>query len=228
MTSANIAAPAFDQLMRARHSVRGFLPQEVPEPLLKRVFDTAQQAPSNCNVQAWGVHVASGPCAARLRTALHALAASGAASTYDIVPNSTYPGVYRDRQIASAKVLFAATGVARDDTAARNASMLRNYQFFDAPHAAFFFLPDWAGMREAADLGIYVQSLMLALTANGLASCAQGALGRYADVIHRELGVDSDLKLLFGMAFGYPDPAHPANAARTARRTVDESVMFHR
>jgi len=83
-------------------------------------------------------------------------------------------------------------------------------------------------MREAADAGMYAQSLMLALTANGLASCAQGALSHFGDVVHRELGVGPDLKVLFGLAFGYPDPDHPANAALTTRLPVDEAVVFHR
>src|SRR5690606_14236485 len=136
-------------------------------------------------------------------------------------------GDYRSRQIDAAKALFSATGVARDDKDARARSFLRSFRFFDAPHAAFIFLPEWAGMREAADVGIYAQSLMLALTANGLASCAQGALSHHADIVHRELGVGPEMRLLFGLAFGYPDLSHPANNARTVRASVDEAVVFH-
>lgn len=220
-------AETFDALMRARHSVRGFRPDPVPPALLAQIFATAQQAPSNCNVQPWVVHVVSGDSAARLRTALHDRAASGAAPAPDFPLTGAYPGDYRGRQIDAAKALFAATGVARDDTPARVASYLRNFRFFDAPHAAFVFLPDWAGMREAADAGMYAQSLMLALTAQGLASCAQGALSHYADLVHHELGVAPGHRLLFGLAFGYPDPDHPANTARTTRLPVEQAVAFH-
>ena len=62
------------------------------------------------------------------------------------------------------------------------------------------------------------------LTANGLASCAQGALSHHAEIVHRELGVGDDHKLLFGIAFGYEDPAHPANSARTVR---DKDHVLH-
>jgi nitroreductase len=216
-----------DLLMRERRSIRGFLDRPVPDDLMQRVFATAQLAPSNCNVQPWVVHVVSGDAATRMRDALHAVAASGASMTPDFPLTGGYPGAYRTRQIDAAKALFQATGVARDDVAARTASFLRNFRFFDAPHAAFLFLPEWGGMREAADCGMYAQSLMLALTANGLASCAQGALSHYAQTVHRELGVPDDMRLLFGIAFGFEDDTHPANATRTVREDVGSAIRFH-
>jgi nitroreductase len=217
----------FGALMRARRSVRGFSDQPVPAETLQAIFATAQQAPSNCNVQPWVVHVVSGAAATAMRAALHDHARSGAAPAPDFPLTAGYPGDYRTRQVDAAKALFAATGVARDDVAARTTSFLRNFRFFDAPHAAFIYLPRWAGIREAADCGMYAQSLMLALTAAGLASCAQGALGHYADVVRRQLGVADDLKLLFGIAFGHEDTDHPANAARTVRAALHETTVFH-
>lgn len=216
-----------ETLMRERRSVRGFRPDPIPAPLLRRIFETAQLAPSNCNVQPWVVHVVSGEAAERMRGALHAIAATGAPQTPDIPLTVGYSGEYRTRQIDAAKALFAATGVARDDVAARTESFLRNFRFFDAPHAAFIFLPEWAGMREAADCGMFAQSLMLALTAHGLASCAQGALSHYAPVARGQLGVGADMRLLFGLAFGYEAPEHPANATRTVRAPIDQTTIFH-
>jgi nitroreductase len=204
-------------LLRARRSVRGFKPDPVPAALIDRVLDMAQLAPSNCNVQPWTAHVVSGESAERMRAVLHDAAKCGTMMTPDFPLTGAYPGQYRGRQIDAAKSLFAATNVAREDVAARTESFLRNFRFFDAPHAMFLFMPAWAGMREAADCGMYAQSFMLALTANGLASCAQGALSHHAEIVHGELGVGEDQKLLFGIAFGYEDAAHPANAARTVR-----------
>lgn len=217
-------ADALDHLLRARRSVRGFRVDAVPDALIERVFAMAALAPSNCNVQPWVAHVVSGAAAERIRGALHDAASAGTALTPDFALTGKYPDHYRTRQIDAAKALFAATGVARDDVAARTESFLRNFRFFDAPHAVFLFVPEWAGMREAADCGMYAQSLMLALTANGLASCAQGALSHHAAIVHRELGVADDLKLLFGIAFGYEDTDHPANTARTVR---DRTHIVH-
>lgn len=217
-----------DTLLHDRRSVRGFHPDPVPQEVLDRVFTMAQQAPSNCNVQPWVVHIVSGATAEKLRIALHEVAAKGRDVAPDFPLTGSYPGDYRNRQIGAAKALFAATGVARDDVPARQESFLRNFRFFDAPHAAFIFLPPWAGMREAADCGMYAQSLMLALTAHGLASCAQGALSHHADIVKRELGASGDMRALFGLAFGYEDVDHPANTARTIREPLDTAVTFHR
>ena len=51
----------------ARRSVRGYLDKEVPQNVLNRIFEIAQQSPSNCNVQPWKVYVASGELKERLR-----------------------------------------------------------------------------------------------------------------------------------------------------------------
>lgn len=221
------SAEVLSGLFGARRSVRGYRADTVERDLLLRIFAQAQTAPSNCNVQPWVVHVVSGAAAKRLSDALFAAASGGAPISPDFPLTGAYSGIWRDRQIAAAKALFAATGVARDDISARTSSMLRNFSFFGAPHAAFLLIPEWAGYREAVDCGIYAQSLMLSLTAHGLASCAQGALSHYANVVHEHLGLGPDLRLLIGIAFGYPDENHPANRTTTTRVPVDEAVCFH-
>lgn len=69
---------------------------------------------------------------------------------------------------------------------------------------------------------------MLALVARGIASCAQGALGLFPDIIREQLGIPAHYKLLFGISFGYEDRSLKANAARVGRATIDDAVRFHR
>lgn len=217
----------FARLLLTRRSVRGFLPAPVSRSLVERVFTIAQRAPSNCNTQPWTVHIAAADTLHRLREALTRVAMEGGAPSDDFAATTAYHGTYRTRQVDAAKALFAASGVARDDAAGRQRSMLRNFAFFDAPCAAFFFLPEWGGVREAADCGMYAQSVMLALTAHGLASCPQAAPAIHTAVVRRELGVAADFKLLFGLSFGYADPGHPANATETDRAPLVDVVTFH-
>src|SRR3546814_10096833 len=101
-----------------------------------------------------------------MRIALLHEAASGAEETPDYPITVGRPGEYRTRQIDAAKALFAATGVKREDLVARQESFLGNFRFFGAPHVAFLSMPDWCGVREADDVGMFAQSLMLALTAD--------------------------------------------------------------
>src|SRR3546814_938703 len=72
---------ALERLLRQRHSVRGFLARPIPAPLLTRVFELAQLAPSNVNAQPWRVDVLSGGAAERMRNALLHEAGSGAGET---------------------------------------------------------------------------------------------------------------------------------------------------
>ncbi len=213
--------PDFDTVLRARRSVRGFLPDPVPEDLQREIFSLAALAPSNCNVQPWLVHVVSGE-------ALRALGREAFDKPHPDIPMDTnYRGIYRQRQIGAAVALYSAMGIARHDMAGRQAAFLRNLDAFGAPHAAFIFLPEGFGLREAADLGGYAQTLMLVMASRGVASCAQGALSLYPDIVRKHLGLTPGPRLVMGIAFGYEDTNHPANAARTDRALLNEIVTWH-
>ena len=88
-------------------------------------------------------------------------------------------------------------------------------------------MPDWCGIREACDVGMYAQNLMLSMRAHGLASCPQTILGYDAESVRRELDIDSRLKLLFGISFGYEDPKLPENRIVPERATLAEQLTFH-
>ena len=80
--------------------------------------------------------------------------------------------------------------------------------------------------RVAVDVGMYAQSLMLAMAAHGIASCAQGSMRYYPDVVREAFGVGRDTKVLFGISFGYEDPSVDANRTRTVRAPLEENVDF--
>jgi hypothetical protein len=93
------------------------------------------------------------------------------------------------------------------------------------------FLPEEvpeATLREATDCGIYAQTLMLLLTACGLASCPQAALSFRPHIVRAKLGVPEAHKLPLGIAFGHEDRAAPANGCRVPRAALAEAVTFHR
>lgn len=225
-TADNPMAATFAQLMQARHAVRAYRPQAVASAVLEQIFRIAQLAPSNCNTQPWQVHVVSGVRLDNLRAQMTANARAGEL-TLDFPYDAKYAGIYQQRQYAAADAMYSAMQVPRADKAQRQAVFMRNYACFDAPHAVFLFLPEPFGVREAADLGLYAQALMLAMTAHGLGCCPQTSLSFHADLIRRELGIDTAQKLLFGISFGYADPDHPINQARTGRAALADAVSFH-
>lgn len=218
-------ASAFAQIIDDRRSVRAFTEQRVDEELLKTVFTLAQRAPSNCNTQPWQVAVVSGEKCRRM-SQLFREQLENSLYQMDFPYTGEYEGKYRDRQVRAASELYSAMSIERGDKAGRHQAFLRNFDFFGAPHAAFLFLPENFGLREAADLGMYAQNLMLSLAAHGLASCPQTALGFACDTVRQELDIDSSMRLLFGISFGYEDKQHLANNCRTPRAGLDECVQF--
>ncbi len=218
--------PTFRDVLQQRRSVRGFTSQTIPDETLHKVFAEAQRAPSNCNTQPWQVAVVSGE---RLRQLGERL--SEALMAGDLQPDfpydGVYEGIYRERQHASASALYNAMGIAREDKGARHEAFMRNFRFFDAPHAAFFFLPEPFGIREAGDLGMYAQTVMLSLTAQGFASCPQTALSFQPHIVREALSLPQSWKLLFGLSFGYPDLDHASAACKTERAALDSVVRFY-
>lgn len=219
-------AAIFDEIVAARRSLRAFLPQAVDPVTLATIFAVAQRAPSNCNSQPWITHVVSGDKLETLRAQMPERFMSGNFNM-DFPYDGTYQGVYKERQYGAAQALYDAVGIPRADKVARNVQFMRNFTFFDAPHVAFLFLPEPFGLREAADLGMYAQTLMLTLTAHGLGSCPQTALSFQADYVREQLGIEASNKLLFGLSFGYPDWDAPANTCWTDRATGTDAVTFH-
>ncbi|MCP4467913.1 MAG: nitroreductase [Halieaceae bacterium] len=216
----------FDRIVAGRRSLRAFLPRQADSATLEKVFSVAQQAPSNCNTQPWVTHVASGEKLESLRAEMPDRFMSGNFSM-DFPYDGVYEGVYKDRQYGAAQALYDSIGIAREDKAGRHDQFMRNFTFFDAPHVAFLFLPEPFGLREAADLGMYAQSVMLTLTAHGMGSCPQTALSFQADYVREQLEIPQGNKLIFGISFGYPDMDAPANACNTDRAGVADAVTFH-
>jgi hypothetical protein len=225
-TSESATELIFDQLSRSRRATRGFLPQPVAPEILERVFETAAFAPSNCNTQPWQSHVVSGEMRDRLSKIFMETIAQGKHSL-DFPYDAKYEDIFRQRQLDVAILLYKALGVTREDKAGKRRAFLRNLEFFDAPHVVFIFMPDWCGIREACDVGMYAQNLMLAMRSHGLASCPQTILGYDADSVRRELDIAPQMKLLFGISFGYEDPELPENRIVPERAALDDQVQFH-
>lgn len=216
----------FDEIVAERRSLRAFLPQQADDATLERIFGVAQRSPSNCNTQPWIVHVVSGDKLETLRSQMPDRFMGGQFSM-DFPYDGVYEGVYKERQHGAAQALYDSVGIAREEKDKRHEQFMRNFTFFDAPHVAFLFIPEPFGLREATDLGMYAQTLMLTLTAHGLGSCPQTALSFQADFVREQLGIPESNKLVFGMSFGYPDPDAPANACATDRASVSDTVTFH-
>lgn len=220
------SAMSVSEVLQQRFSVRAFKDTPVPREILEEIFSLAQHAPSNCNVQPCQAYVVSGAKKGQLKAELIAAVSSGKPPNPDFEWNVAYQGVHRERQFGSANALYGAMGIDRKDRERRQIAMLRNWQFFGAPHAAFFTMEKYLKMTGAVDLGIYAQTLAMLLAERGISCCMQGALGMFPDPARRMFDLPDEVGILFGMSFGYADGGAPANEARTDRVPVDSAVRF--
>jgi nitroreductase len=219
-------ADVYSSIVAARKSVRAFKPEPVEQSLLDEIFRVSLRAPSNCNTQPWQVHVASAAAVAKLRERLPAEFMAGNL-TMDFHYDGQYAGVYKERQYGAAQALYDAMGIKRDEKERRQEAFMRNFGFFDAPHVAFLFLPEPFGLREACDLGMYAQTLMLSMVAHGLGCCPQTALSFMAGPVREVLGIEDSNKLLFGISFGYELEDDLSNQCHTDRAELADIVHFH-
>ncbi len=132
------AAMSVTASLKKRFSVRAFKHTPVPQEVLEEIFTLARHAPSNCNVQPCQAYVVSGARNDQLQRELVNAVLSGSRPNPDFEWDVRYQGVHRERQFGSANALYGAMGIDRSDKERRQAAMLRNWQFFGAPHAAFF------------------------------------------------------------------------------------------
>jgi len=216
----------FEHIVRTRRSVRGFLDKPVPQETLKQVFELAQWSPSNCNIQPWLVYVASGETRDNIRQEIVDAIMGGVPQNPDYDYPGKFEGEYRTRQVECAVAMYNEMGIARDDSAGRMKAMLRNFELFDAPHVCFIGMHKSFGTTVAIDVGMYVQTLMLAMTAHGIGSCAQGSMRYYPDIVRKTFDLSDDVHILCGISFGYEDPEVPANRTRTTRVPLTENITF--
>lgn len=211
----------------SRRSVRGFLDRPVDPQLLRRLVEDAARAPSGGNVQPWHIDVVGGESLAALKAIMRdrLRAADRETPAYDIYPKAlTAP--YRDRRFAVGEQMYGHIGIPREDKDARRAWFANNFQFFGAPAALFCTVDRQMGPPQWSDLGMYLQTLMLLLVGEGLASCPQECWAVYPDTITDFLGTPDNRMLFSGMAIGYEDESVAANALRTERAPLEEWAAF--
>jgi nitroreductase len=213
-------------MLEKRYSTRAYLDTPVTQNILETIFEQAQRAPSNCNVQPWQTYVVSGKKKEALKDDLLTAVMSGTPPNPDFNWLPKYEGIHRDRQFGSANALYSSIGVTRDDKRGRQLAMVRNWHFFDAPHVAFFTMDKYLDIMGAVDLGIYAQTLSLVLSEHGLSNCMQGALGQFPDPVRKALNLPEQRGILFGMSFGYADEHNPVNNTRTDREDIANAVAF--
>ena len=211
------------QAVAARRSVRGFLDRPVPLETLRALVIKAARAPSGGNLQPWHVDLVAGESLAALRAIMRATLAAGDVEppAYAIYPQPlTAP--YRDRRFAIGEAMYAHIGIPREDREARRRWFARNFDFFGAPAALFVTVDRQMGPPQWADLGMFLENVMLLAVEAGLATCPQECWAMYPETVTRFIETPAERMLFCGMAIGFEDTDDPANRLRSDRAPADE------
>jgi nitroreductase len=214
---------SFVRIVNARRSVRAFLPDPVSDDVLHGLLQSARRAPSGANLQPGAFVQVRGLARERMSAVLAAAFQAGKQEVEDYAYfPKPMPSLLRRRQVAAARALYGALGIAREDRSGRDGQFERNFRFFDAPVALLVTIDSDFGSGGYMDLGMSIYGLMLAAQAQGLATCAIGAMASYPALIRRSLGLDAKDTIVCGMAIGYADEAAPVNATVTSRCELNE------
>lgn len=215
------------QALQFRRSVRRFTAEPVSRRQVATLLELARQAPSGANLQPGFVRVLTGAPLCRLSARLCAAFEQGdtRAEEYCYFP-SPMPAHLKDRQRQVGYALYQSLGIARRDIEGRKAQHRRNFEFFNAPVGLVITIERDLGKGCFMDLGMFIQSIFLAATEQGLGSCGIGALASYHHVIRDELNIPADEIVVCGMALGHADPEAPENRFETQRLPLSEFSHF--
>ena len=198
-----------------RISIRAFTPEPVAGETVADILVRAAQAPSGGNLQPWRVYALAGEPLAELK-ALAAANPFGEEPEYEVYPPNLWEP-FRTRRFQNGEDLYATIGIPREDRPARLRQLAKNGEFFGAPVGLFFCLARKLGPPQWADLGMYMQTVMLLAVERGLDTCPQEFWARLPKTAGDFIGLADDHILFSGMAMGYRDETAPINGWRTRR-----------
>jgi len=223
--------------LTSRKSIRAYLDKEVPIDILSKILEQATQSPSGDNHQPWQVAVLTGESKNNLCNELEEAFRSDKLPEmdYEYYPqdkksekDTNWFGKYKENRKACGLALYSQLGITREMQKEKDELYTKNYRGFDAPIILLFFIDRELGKGSYVDYGIFLQSIMLLATENGLATCSQGSLGEYPDIVRRELPKYKDKIVLCGMSMGYEDTNSRINQYTTTRQPINEKMEYYK
>ncbi|EPD66698.1 nitroreductase [Streptomyces sp. HGB0020] len=214
------------EAVTSRRAVRGFTDRPVPRQTLERVLSAAAWSPSGSNIQPWRAYVLTGTPLAEVKKRAGERLAAG--DPWDEPEYEQYPTAlkspYRERRSAFGQQRYGALGIAREDLEARQRAASANWDCFGAPAALFCYIDRGMGSPQWADTGMFLQSVMVLLRAEGLHSCPQMAWAKFHRSVAEVVSPPKELMLFCGMSIGFEDVT--AEQPRTDRAPLEETVTF--
>ena len=215
------------EAIATRKTIRAFLPKDVPRETVLEILELAARAPSGGNLQPWKIHALFGEARDELvRRVGEARKTNpiGEAPEYLIYPPElTEP--YKTRRQRIGEAMYATMSIPREDRAARLKFFAGNWQFFGAPVGLIVTIDRIMQQGQWADLGMFLENVMLLAREHGLHTCPQEAWAVWHRVIREYLDVPANEMIFCGMGIGYADEAAAVNSLESERAPLEEWVV---
>jgi nitroreductase len=210
----------------SRYTCRVFKHDPVTRETILKILEVALRAPSWANTQPWEIFVAGGKVLDKIRQGYLENYGKGVSRNPELRAPQKWPAALQKRTEDLGAKRFAALGIDREDTVARQALFEQNYRLFGAPTVVYLCMDRTLTPWSIFDMGSLAQSIMLAAQEQGVDSAPAVMLVAYPDILRAELDIPEDLSIVLGVALGYGDPDHPQNRFRSPRRPLQEVVRF--
>jgi nitroreductase len=145
---------------------------------------------------------------------------------YQVYP----PGLWephRSRRRETGSGRYRALGFVEKSEEGRRELLARNMCFFGAPVGLFFCIDRRMGPPQWADLGMYMQNVMLLAAERGLDTCPQAVWSNVGHTVSRFLDLPENVMLFAGMALGHRDADDPLCVVETDRAAPITQIFFH-
>ena len=217
------------EAIATRKTVRAFRADPVDLALVKDILLQAARAPSGGNLQPWRVYVLAGAArdelVRRVRLKMQE-APMGERPEYHIYPvDLTEP--YKTRRYQIGEAMYATIGIPREDRAGRLKQFVRNWEFFGAPIGMIFTIDRQMQQGQWADVGMYMENVMLLAREHGLHTCPQEAWAVWHSTIREYLSIPDSEMVFCGMGVGYADSEAPINSLVSERVPLDAFASFY-
>ena len=224
----------FDRILHSRSSCRAYLDREIERETLQGILSVASRAPSGSNIQPWRVYVLQGQSLKDLSQKViqshDALARDPSLSTNFPKPYEYYPtqwkSPYVERRRENGWGLYKLLGIERDQKDKMHLQHQKNFAFFGAPVGLIFTIDKTFEKGSWIDYGMFLQNIMLAAHARGLATCPQAAWVNFSTLVMPHIGASGDESLVCGMSLGWPNEQELVNTFKTPRVAVDEFTTW--
>ncbi|MCR9213865.1 MAG: nitroreductase [Proteobacteria bacterium] len=216
------------EAISSRMTVRQFLDRPVPKDLIVEILEAAKRAPSGGNLQPWTVHVLTGDPLKALIDDIDVKLKAGVIEEpeYNVYPPDLVDP-YRSRRRVLGQALYDLIGVPREDLPGKLKQLSRNFRFFDAPVGLFFVLHRQMEIGQYADVGMFMENIMLLAREHGLDTCPQEAWARWPQTLKEHLSLKDEEMLFCGMAIGYRDEDAVINRLVSEREEFEKFVTLH-